>query len=137
MIKIPANYSSIEPVRDICEEWINLWGGDEWGESMYGLHGASQTSYGLTDEDCAKVAEIMLENVIHQHKWMVEEGEPHYGLSPREEEERVEAKCRQLREYWREGGNLRGFGDNAEKSTKMVDQLPPWMFGEQDLTPAS
>src|SRR5690348_3533216 len=45
---VTPNYASIECVRDITEEWIQLWSGDEWGEVMGALHAACHVDYGVS-----------------------------------------------------------------------------------------
>lgn len=120
-------YGAINAVRDICEPWIEIWSGDEWGESMRDLHGAAHTSYGLSDEDCATLAEILLRNVIAMHKWVEFEGHD-YGLSTPEQEVQARAEATRLRDYWLKGGNLGTWGTTAEDAKAVIDTMPDWMF---------
>lgn len=124
---IRPQYGAIEAVRDITEPWIAIWDGDEWGESMWSLHGATHTSYGLSDEDCATVAEILLRNLIEQREWMEEEGKS-YGLSEPEQEVKARKEATRLRDYWLKGGNLGDFHTTIEDAKSSIDQIPAWMF---------
>jgi len=119
-------YASIQPVRDLCWPWIDLWGGDEWGDPMRALHAASHIDYGFSDKDCAVLARMLLRNLISQKKWMDERG-PEYELSYKENEECVRARCCELREYWRNGGPL-GDSETGKISTETIKLMPDWMF---------
>lgn len=129
---IQPTYASIECVRDICEPWIQHWGGDEWGESMYSLHSAAHTSYGFSDEDCALFAAKLLENLCDQKEWIVDEGKD-YGFCEPDEIAAVQAKCRELRDYWRKGGNLSSWEPAVKAANTTVDTLPGWLFGDDAL----
>lgn len=126
---IRPTYGAIEPVRDICEPWVEIWSGDEWGESMEGLLAASHTSYGLDDADCALIAAILLRNVIAQHEWMEEEGHS-YGLSMPDDEEQARKEATESRDYWLKGGNLGSFHTTIEDAKSSIAQMPDWMFNE-------
>lgn len=136
MIKVEPKYGSINAVRDICEPWIELWGGDEWGESMRDLHGASQTSYGLTDEDCATIAEILIRNVIAlKNDWIDSDGYPMWGYGYDNESgakalDEVWRATDKARAYWLKGGNLGTWGTTADDAKRVIDQMPLWLFGE-------
>jgi hypothetical protein len=126
---VQPDYSSISVVADICDEWIELWSGDEWGESMRSLHGACHTSYGFSNEDCALFANKLLENLCSQKEWMDEEGDS-YGLYEPAHRTEVEKKCRELRDYWLKGGNLGAFGVEHGKAKETIEKLPAWLFGK-------
>jgi hypothetical protein len=119
---IRPKYGAIESVRDICEPWVEIWSGDEWGESMQDLLGASHTSYGLADDDCAIVAEILLRNLIAGKEWADE-----YDIDP-EVEADARAESTRLRDYWLKGGNLGDFHTTIEDAKSSIDQMPDWMF---------
>ncbi len=124
-----ARYGAIQAVRDVCEPWIEIWGGDEWGESMRDLYGAAHTSYGLMDEDCALLAEMLLRNIIAQREWIEDEGHS-YGLSTPEQESYAREKATDAREYWLKGGNLGRFGSTIEDAKSVIDTMPAWMFND-------
>lgn len=124
---IRPRYGAINAVRDICEPWIEAWGGDEWGESMWSLYSASHTSYGLTDEDCAIIAEILLRNVIGQ-----KELDEEYGFASEDQLEYARANAREARDSWLKGGNLGDWGTTIEDAKSSIDQMPDWFFGESD-----
>lgn len=119
---IRPKYGAIESLRDICEPWIEIWSGDEWGDSMTHLLEAAHTSYGLSDEDCAIIAEILLRNVILAQEWA-----DIYGPDPKlEAAARTEAT--RLRDYWLKGGNLGDSFTTIEDAKSSIDQMPDWMF---------
>lgn len=126
---IRPNYGAIEAVLDICEPWIEIWGGDEWGDSMFALHSAAQTSHGFYDADCAVLAEILLRNLISQQVWIEQEGHS-YGISSPEQEEEARAEATRLRDYWLKGGNLGDFHTTIEDAKSSIDQMPDWMFDD-------
>lgn len=128
-VKILPTYASIECVRDICEVWIEAWSGDEWGESMDSLLSASHTSYGLDDEDCAVLARMLIRNLGVMKKWMDAEGRS-YGLTSDELEAKLQERSRELREYWRKGGNLGSWEPAELAANETLDTLPGWLFGE-------
>lgn len=125
--RVKPHYASIESIRDIIEPWIELHGGDEWGESMRDLHGAAKTSYGFSDEDCALFAEKLLENL----ELLVEYdgvGGP-YERDPVDIEQ-ARKEAREAREYWRGGGNIASYADVAIET---IDSLPTWLFEGEDV----
>lgn len=124
-----ADYIAISTLVECCEPWIDLWGGDEWGENMRNLAGACHTDYGFSDQDCALFAGKLLENLIAQKEWMDDEGRD-YGLSEPDEEARVRAEAREKRDYWLKGGNLGDWADSPAKAKAVVDKLPRWMFND-------
>lgn len=128
-IKIQPKYASINLVTDLCEPWIELWAGDEWGESMEALHRACHTSYGFSDEDCARLASILFENLEFMKGWMDDEGHD-YGLTSDEDEAEVQAKCREIRDYWRKGGNLSHWYPAVTAAQETLKTIPAWIFGE-------
>lgn len=128
-VVITAEYASINAVREICKVWIDLWGGDEWGESMDALYQASHTSYGLSDGDCARVTRILWKNLQSQKEWMDDEGHEYFDFSD-EDMERVYEETRRMRDYWRNGGNL-GPGPDADIGTATIASMPRWLFGEE------
>lgn len=123
---VKPHYASIQPARDLVEPWIDIWGGDEWGDSMRALHDAAHTNYGFSDEDCALFADRLLANLFQQKVWMDEEGVD-YNLSSPESEAQARAECRKSRDYWLKGGNL-GDAETARIAKETMDQLPTWMF---------
>lgn len=127
-IVIEPSYAAIQSVRDLCEVWIDLWGGDEWGDSMRALHAAAHTNYGFSDEDCALFTTRLLANLLDQKVWMDDEGRD-YGLSNDEDEAAAQAECRKIRDYWLKGGNL-GDKQTANTAKATMEMLPSWMFGE-------
>lgn len=140
MIKVDANYSAINAVRDICEPWIELHGGNEWGESMRDALGASHTSYGFTDEDCATIAQIMINNLLSMIGWLIRDGEGPWGYGYDEEDGRLalaqtQAEAAESRDYWLAGGNLGTFGDSGDKAKAVIDQMPIWLFEDADIDP--
>lgn len=123
---VQPNYYSIEAVRNICEPWIQLWDGDEWGDSMWNLHGACHTSYGFSDEDCALFASKLLENLVSQKEWAVDEGAD-YGFANQDEIAHVQLEARKQRDYWLNGGNIQS--DYAvQAATETISKLPKWLF---------
>ncbi len=132
-ITVKPEYVSINAVRDIAEPWIDLWGGDEWGESMRDALGASHTSYGFTDEDCATIAEILINNLIPMYDWAHDYGSGPWGYGwDAEDGERAVAEtrktAREARDYWLNGGNLGDWADGPVKAKETIDQLPNWLF---------
>lgn len=125
---VKPDYASIQPVRDLIEPWLEIWGGDEWGDSMRALHAAAHVDYGFSDEDCALFANKLLEYLFSQKTWIDEEGKT-YGLSTVEQEREAKAECRKTRDYWLNGGNL---GDKRTIATvrSTIKKLPDWMFEE-------
>lgn len=135
-IEVPPEYVCIESIRDICEPWIELWGGDEWGESMRDLHGACHTSYGFSNEDCALFASKLIDNLIFlKEDWIDGDGYDMWGYGYDSENgalalaETVK-KCRDSREYWLKGGNLGDWNEGPERAKALIDTLPGWLFGE-------
>lgn len=128
-IKVEPDYISISAIADICEPWIEIWSGDEWGESLRAAHSATHTDYGLSDEDCATIAEIVVRNVIEQKVWMDEEGRD-YELSSDELEATAAQEAREQRDYWLKGGNLGEWRGAPDIAKRTIDQLPGWLFGE-------
>lgn len=131
--QVPPNYASISFVADVCEPWIDLYGGDEWGESMEALHRACHTSYGFSDDDCALFASKLLENLVHQHQWMEEEGYQ-YGLVEPEDQQRTEERCRGIRAHWLDGGNFSGDAVTMHLAEEVNKNLPSWLFGIKEDT---
>lgn len=127
-IHIAPEYSAISAVRDICEPWIEVWGGDEWGESMFSLHAAAHTSYGFDDEDCALFATRLYENLMSQKVWMDEDGED-YGLNEPEVRKQAQTVAAERREYWLKGGNIPSEHSVAQ-ATSVIEQMPAWLFEE-------
>ena len=125
-ISVVPRYGSISAIRDICEPWIDYWSGDEWGESMVNLHGAAKTSYGFSDEDCALFAGKLLENLIVAKEW-ADEYKQDKGYK-----EKVQAEARGSRDYWLAGGNLGDWGTTKEDAKSVIDQMPAWLFGEEE-----
>jgi hypothetical protein len=128
-VKVAPEYASIECVRNLCEPWLEIWGGDEWGESMRDLHGACHTSYGFSDEDCALFASKLFENLAAQKAWMDDEGKG-YGLTTPEQNAEAAARCRELRDYWQKGGNLTDWEPAVKAANETLDTVPAWVFGE-------
>lgn len=135
-VVIKPEYSSIHCVADICEPWIELWGGDEWGESMRDLHGACHMDYGFSDEDCALFASKLIENLIFlKEDWIDGDGYDMWGYGYSAENgpialEETYQRCRDLRDYWSEGGNLKSFEPSKTVANETLDTLPKWLFGE-------
>jgi hypothetical protein len=135
-IHIEPAYSAIEAVRDILKPWIELWGGDEWGDSMSALHSAGHTSYGLDDADCALVTEILARNVLSMPKFYEEVGEPIWGYGWGPDDGPValantRKESREARDYWLEGGNIKS--ERSKDSAKnAILALPDWMFEDVD-----
>lgn len=128
-IKVLPSYASINAVVEICEPWIELWGGDEWGESMQNLAAACHTDYGFSDEDCALFASKLFENLEWQKRWVDEEGYA-YGFKEPEDIKRVQEKAREVREYWRKGGNLTTWQPAIDAANETINTMPGWLFGE-------
>lgn len=136
-IEVRPQYASINAVADICEPWIDLWGGDEWGESMSALHSACHTSYGFSDEDCALFASRLINNLIATAPDSYEYSGGFWGYGwdgtdGRAALEQTRAKCQEAREYWLSGGNMGCWGTSAEDAKHVIDQMPSWLFEEQD-----
>ena len=131
-INVQPSYPSIKCVCDVVEPWIDLLGGDEWGDSMRSLHGACHTDYGFSDEDCALFASKLFENLEHMKTtgWIDEDG-PSYCLFTPDDVAATQQRCREIREYWRKGGNLGDFGDTVKTATETLDQMPSWVFGDE------
>ena len=125
-ILVTPAYASINAVADICEPWIELWGGDEWGESMLNLQGACHTNYGFSDEDCALFASKLIENLVTQREWMLYEGWA-YGFMEPDALESARKRCRELRDYWLQGGNLKDERSAADAKAT-IDTMPTWLF---------
>lgn len=139
-IEVKPSYGSINAVRDICEPWIELHGGDEWGESMRDAHGASHTSYGFTDEDCATIAQIMINNLLVMMKWLIADGVPPWGYGYDEESgrtalARTQSEAAESRDYWLNGGNLGEWGTTKDDAKHVIDQMPIWLFEDADINP--
>lgn len=128
-VEVLPSYASIQCVRDICQEWINLWSGDEWGEGMQALHAACHTDYAFSDEDCALFASKLFENVETQKDWVENEGYQ-YDITKAGDASEVQAKCREVRDYWRQGGNLTDWNPAIEAANKTINTIPGWVFGE-------
>ena len=124
-VLVTPEYVSIQCIRDICEPWLEIWGGDEWGDSMWNLHGAAHTSYGLSDQECAVIAKMLVDNVIIMKDWVDNEGSD-YGFLDNFEHARKEST--QRRDYWLKGGNLGDWADGPAKAKATIDTLPDWMF---------
>lgn len=123
-IKILPSYAAIESIRNICEPWIEMEG-TEWGEVMLGLHTASQTSYGFSDEDCALFASKLLENLNLGEEFFFE----YYD---EEEIKFAQEGSRQSREYWLKGGNLGDWANTIEEAKSSIEQVPDWIFGNEN-----
>ncbi len=128
-VKVQSNYPSIQCIRDLCEPWIDAWGGDEWGDSMYNLHGASHTDYGFSYEDCALFAFKLIENLEAMKVWMDDEGRELGIFDPKEEAEAQE-RCHTIRAYWLEGGNLKS-ESARQRAKETLATVPGWLFGEE------
>ncbi len=136
MVTVAADYAAINAARDIAKPWIELWGGDEWGESMRDAIGASHTSYGFTDEDCATIAQIMINNLIcdEMTEFVLDYSGGLWGPGYDSEDgekalEETQTEARESRAYWLEGGNIKS--EHCQKMAKeLIDQLPGWLFGE-------
>ena len=130
-VVVTPDYPSIQCIRDLVKPWIELLGGDEWGDSMRSLHSACHTDYGFSDEDCALFASKLFENLEHMKTsgWIDEDG-PSYCLFGSAEVAKTQERCREVREYWRKGGNLGDFGPTIGVATKTLDTIPGWIFGE-------
>lgn len=124
---IPASYVGINTAVNICEPWVELWAGDEWGESMHALIQASHTDYGLSDADCAAVAEILTRNVIDMHGWANSEEGRDYFDADDVTLTRVREEATEAREYWLFGGNLRQETEHPD-AVAVIRQLSDWMF---------
>lgn len=128
-VKVTPDYASISCVAALCEPWIELWGGDEWGDSMRNLHGACHTDYGFSDEDCALFASKLFENLMIHKQWVDEEGHS-YGFWQADDVESVQAECREIREYWAKGGNLTDWEPAIQAAKATLETIPGWVFGE-------
>lgn len=126
---ITPQYASINAAADIAEPWIQLWSGDEWGESMTSLHGACHTSYGFTDEDCALFASKLWENLLAQKNWVDTEGRT-YGFWEPVQIAATQERCRELRDYWKQGGNIKQ-EPYISAANETLDTIPAWVFGEE------
>lgn len=128
-VKVIPRYASINAIRDICEPWIAQWGGDEWGESMQNLHGAAHTSYGLSDEDCATVAEILVREVVRMKDWVDTEGQ---GLEMDDPDDMAatRAEATRARDYWLGGGNIKS-EPHITDARETIETMPTWMFEEE------
>jgi hypothetical protein len=139
MIEVAPDYISIETVRNICEPWIDLWGGDEWGESMRDLHGACRTSHGFSDEDCALFATKLLENLISlKEEWIDREGYGLWGYSYDDENgalalAETRTNAREARDYWLKGGNLGDWAGSPTKAQVVIAQMPSWLFEDNQI----
>lgn len=122
MLVVDPDYISSEFVRDVCEPWIKIWSGDEWGESMESLHSAAKTCYGFTDEDCALFATRLLANLIDQREWVIEDG-INYGFAQPVDIFYAQNRASGARDYWSRGGNL------GRGAPNLLDSLPPWFYG--------
>ena len=118
---IEPRFGQIETIRGICQPWITQWGGDEWGDSMYSLHAAAQTCYGLDDNDCAILAKMLIENIISMHEWVQVEGKD-LGFWDPDNVAATQSECRERRAYWLKCA--------PEDATKVLASVPRWMFGE-------
>jgi hypothetical protein len=128
-------YVSIESVREICEPWIELWGGDEWGDVMRALHMASTTDYGFSDEDCALFTSKLIENLIIMKINWRDLGEDlwGYGYSPEDGKKAVaetRRKCRVIRDTWLDGDTF-NFPERNKIVKETLDSLPKWLFEEE------
>jgi hypothetical protein len=121
-LEVTATYGSIEAARDICEPWIEMEG-TEWGESMRGLHSASHTSYGFSDEDCALFATKLIENLILAQEFFFEYYE-------KDEIEHAQKASNESRDYWLKGGNLGDWGNTKEDAKVAINLFPEWVFGD-------
>lgn len=129
-VSVKPTYAAIESLRDICEPWIALYQGDEWGDSMWQLHGASVTSHGMSDEDCAIVVALLWRNIEIQKDWADQDGWSNElvesgGIA------NAQAKASEARSYWLKGGNLGDFANTIADAKETIDQLPGWVFGEE------
>lgn len=129
---VQPNFVSINTVTNICEPWIELWGGDEWGESMSSLLSACHTSYGFSDEDCALFAQKLLDNLDSQHDWMLEEGYS-YGFMEEDDLARTRKEACEQRDYWLNGGNFSGDEPSKKIAAETIATLPSWLFDDTDL----
>lgn len=126
-IRVIPKYGAIEAARDICEPWIHAWGGDEWGDSMYNLHGAAHTDYGFSDEDCALFAQKLIDNLIAARDNVLEN-----DIATEQEMQLAAEEAAKQRDYWLAGGNLGDWGTTKSDAKSVIDQLPGWLFGEED-----
>lgn len=125
MVTVFPNYLSIDFIRDVAEHWIELMGGDEWGDSASSLHSACHTDYGFSDEDCALFATKLIENIIYS----VEQGDVWNYVEDASDVAAVQKKCAEAVEYWLNGGNLGPGWDKEKVVEKTLNSLPEWMFG--------
>lgn len=124
MIEVNPSYGSIEPVREVCEVFMDLWSGDEWGESMAALHSAGHTDYGMSDEDCAVVTGMLLKYIIEQKGWMETEGRV-ACLWDQDEFEEAQKHCAEIRDRWLK----EDFEPTRKEAEEILAKLPDWMFG--------
>jgi hypothetical protein len=127
--RVQPDYASINAVKSICRPWIEIWSGDEWGDVMHPLYDAIHTDYGLSDEDVAQLTQILCDNVVSMHEWMLNEGMD-YGVCTEEDMENAAKEARESRDYWLNGGNLTSFDHAKRVAKETVDTLPRWLFGE-------
>lgn len=128
-VEVQPTYASIACVVDLCEPWIEIWSGDEWGESMDALARACHTDYGFSDEDCALFASKLFENLEAQKDWVLAEGYQ-YDFWEEDRVSAAEEKCRELREYWKKGGNLTDWEPAIQAANETLKVIPGWVFGE-------
>lgn len=138
-VKVFPTYESINAVRDVCEPWIELWGGDEWGESMRDLHGACHTSYGFTDEDCALFASRLIENLIASAPDSYEYGGGFWGygwddVNGRKALEQTRERAREARDEYLNPDKwpYTKYPEMYENIQETFNSMPSWLFEEQD-----
>jgi hypothetical protein len=137
-LKVPPKYGAINAVSDICLPWIELHGGDEWGESMLNLHRACHTNYGFTNEDCALFAGKLYDNLVNMVYYLVTDGEAPWGYGHDEESGRralaaTQRQAREARDYWLSGGSPSSNETTMANAKIVIDQMPRWLFEDADI----
>lgn len=135
-ITVEPHYDCIQAVRSVCKPWIEMWSGDEWGESMRNALGACHTSYGFSDEDCAAIAEILINNLLPMYEWAYEysDGLWGYGWDGEEGGAKVLAKTRKEASKVREECLNRDqwpytkYPESYDRVEKLFASMPSWLF---------
>jgi hypothetical protein len=135
-LEIDPSYGPVNAVRGICKPWIELQGGDEWGDSMFSLYQACHTNHGFDYEDCALFASKLYDNLMAMIYWLIRDGESPWGYGYDEEDGRLalaetQGLAAEARDYWLNGGNLNEDYDGKAKS--VIDQMPAWLFEDADI----